>query len=56
MFYLVYVVVGFYFEHLGIMIGLEKKGLLKNGQYFVVGVDVDLYDDEYPSRYFKGKN
>jgi hypothetical protein len=50
----VYVIVGFYFEHLGLMLSLEEKGLLKDGQYFVVGVDIEQYDRQHPSRYFKG--
>ena len=50
----VYVVVGNYFEHLGLLLSLLEKGLLHNGQYFVVGVDVEQYDRSDPERYFKG--
>ncbi|XP_054159900.1 atrial natriuretic peptide receptor 2-like [Oppia nitens] len=50
----IYVIIGFYFEHMGLMLSLEQQGLLKDGQYFVVGVDVEQYDRHYPDRYFKG--
>lgn len=51
---LVYVVVGHYSEHIGLMLSLYQKGLLENGQYFVVGVDVEHYNRLEPQRYFKG--
>jgi len=38
------------------MLSLEEKGLLKDGKYFVVGVDIEQYDRQHPSRYFKGRN
>ncbi|XP_022235241.1 guanylate cyclase 32E-like, partial [Limulus polyphemus] len=50
----VFVVLGYYFEHLGLMISLEDRGLLENGEYFVVGVDIEQYDNEDPRRYLKG--
>ncbi|KAI1292246.1 Guanylate cyclase 32E [Halotydeus destructor] len=50
----IYVVVGNYFEHLGILLSLAEKGLLDNGQYFVVGVDVEQYDAADPAKYFRG--
>lgn len=53
-FFLVYVVVGDYFEHLGMLLSLLEKGLLSNGEYFVIGVDVEQYDPDQPDRYFSG--
>lgn len=52
-FVLVYVVVSYYFEHLGFILSLQEKGLL-NGDYFVVGVDIEHYNNAEPERYFKG--
>lgn len=50
----VYVVIGDYFEHLGMLLSLLEKGLLSKGEYFVVGVDVEQYDPDQPDRYFSG--
>ncbi|RWS11161.1 guanylate cyclase 32E-like protein, partial [Dinothrombium tinctorium] len=50
----IYVIVGHYSEHLGFMLSLEEKGLLKDGNYFVVGVDIEQYDNSHPQMYFKG--
>lgn len=36
------------------MLSLQEKGLLRDGHYFVVGVDVEQYDNAHPQRYFKG--
>ncbi|KAH9365534.1 hypothetical protein HPB48_000268 [Haemaphysalis longicornis] len=47
----VLVVLGQYFEHIGLMASLEARGLLQGGEYFVVGVDVQQYDLEEPARY-----
>lgn len=54
LFYIVYVVIGDYFEHLGMLLSLLEKGLLSKGEYFVVGVDVEQYDPDQPDRYFSG--
>lgn len=54
-FCLVYVVLGQYYEHVGLMVSLYEKGLLQNGDYFVVGVDVEQYDQDYPGKYLSGK-
>ncbi|XP_023216984.1 guanylate cyclase 32E-like [Centruroides sculpturatus] len=50
----IYVIVGYYYEHVGMMISLQKQGLLENGEYFVIGVDVEQYDTSIPQRYLKG--
>ncbi|XP_054711371.1 guanylate cyclase 32E-like [Uloborus diversus] len=50
----IYVILGFHFEHLGLMMSLHKKGLLENGEYFVVGVDIEQYESEHPTKYLKG--
>lgn len=36
------------------LLSLLEKGLLANGEYFVVGVDVEHYDPDRPERYFSG--
>lgn len=46
--------IGDYFEHLGMLLSLLEKGLLSNGEYFVIGVDVEQYDPDQPDRYFSG--
>ncbi|GIY60455.1 uncharacterized protein CEXT_220851 [Caerostris extrusa] len=50
----VYVVLGYYFEHLGLMVSMEKRGLLDKGEYYVVGVDIEQYESQNPRRYLKG--
>nr|XP_037286310.1 guanylate cyclase 32E-like [Rhipicephalus microplus] len=50
----VFIVLGQYFEHIGLMASLEARGLLQGGEYFVVGVDVQQYDVESPTRYLTG--
>ncbi|XP_076366170.1 guanylate cyclase 32E-like [Tachypleus tridentatus] len=50
----IFLVLGYYFEHLGLMISLQDRGLLENGEYFVVGVDIEQYDNQDPRRYLKG--
>ncbi|EEC02181.1 guanylate cyclase, putative [Ixodes scapularis] len=49
-----YLVLGYYFEHIGLMASMEARGLLDRGDYFVVGVDVEQYDIEQPRRYLTG--
>ena len=51
----VFVVVGDYFEHLGLLLSLHEKGLLATGNFFVVGVDVEQYDPSQPQKFFRGK-
>ncbi|XP_077490931.1 guanylate cyclase 32E [Amblyomma americanum] len=50
----VFIVLGQYFEHIGLMASLDARGLLQGGEYFVVGVDVRQYDVEEPARYLTG--
>ncbi|CAL1291491.1 unnamed protein product [Larinioides sclopetarius] len=50
----IYVVLGYYFEHLGLMVSMEKRGLLDKGDYYVVGVDIEQYEIQNPRRYLKG--
>ncbi|GFQ82470.1 guanylate cyclase 32E [Trichonephila clavata] len=50
----IYVILGYYFEHLGLMVSLEKRGLLDKGDYYVVGVDIEQYESQNPRRYLKG--
>ncbi|VEN57859.1 unnamed protein product, partial [Callosobruchus maculatus] len=36
------------------MIAMEEKKLFDKGEYFVVGVDIEQYDSENPTKYLKG--
>ena len=47
---------GDYFEHLGLLLSLYRKGLLSSGEYFVVGVDTEHYDPSQPQKHFRGKS
>ncbi|KAK5645421.1 hypothetical protein RI129_006721 [Pyrocoelia pectoralis] len=49
----IYVIVGHYFEHLALMIYMEEKGLLQKGEYFVIGIDLDEYDQAAPTKYLR---
>lgn len=50
----VYLILGHYYEHLGLMLSLERKGLLANGDYFVIGVDLEQYAPSEPEKYLRG--
>lgn len=50
----VYLILGHYYEHVGLMLSLERKGLLDNGDYFVVGVDLEQYAATEPDKYLRG--
>lgn len=51
----VYVIVGDYYEHLGLLLSLSQQNLLQTGHYFVVGVDVEHYDPNQTHKYFYGE-
>lgn len=36
------------------MLSLERRGLLDNGDYFVVGVDLEQYSTAEPDKYLRG--
>lgn len=36
------------------MLSLERKGLLDNGDYFVIGVDLEQYAASEPEKYLRG--
>lgn len=50
----VYLILGHYYEHVGLMLSLERKGLLDNGDYFVIGVDLEQYAASEPEKYLRG--
>ncbi|XP_050522533.1 receptor-type guanylate cyclase Gyc76C isoform X2 [Daktulosphaira vitifoliae] len=50
----IYVVLGNNDDHAGLVVAMEEMGLFKNGEYFVVGVDVERYDEGNPSKYLTG--
>ena len=69
----IYLILGHYYEHLGLLNSMQKKGLLENGskfifnkvfyylkfsrlqgEYFVVGIDIEQYDTSQPHKYLQG--
>lgn len=36
------------------MLSLKRKGLLDEGEYFVVGIDIEQYDATTPDKYLRG--
>lgn len=50
----VYVILGHHYEHIGLMLSLKRKGLLDEGEYFVVGFDIEQYDAAAPDKYLRG--
>ncbi|CAH1154232.1 unnamed protein product [Phaedon cochleariae] len=50
----IFVILGHYYEHLGLMVAMEEKKLFDKGEYFVVGVDIEQYDSGNPAKYLKG--
>lgn len=50
----VYLVLGYHYEHIGLLVSLRRRGLLDRGDYFVVGVDIDQYDAALPTKYMHG--
>ncbi|GBN22183.1 hypothetical protein AVEN_100185-1, partial [Araneus ventricosus] len=49
-----YVILGHNFEYLGMMMSLQRRGLLDKGEYFVIGVDIEQYENQNPMKYLKG--
>lgn len=47
----IYVMVGEYYEPVGLLHNLERRGLLDTGQYFVIGVDKRFYKYNKPQTY-----
>ncbi|CAH0555549.1 unnamed protein product [Brassicogethes aeneus] len=50
----IFVILGHHYEHLGLMLAMEEKKLFDKGEYFVVGVDIEQYDNENPKKYLHG--
>ncbi|XP_015121956.1 guanylate cyclase 32E [Diachasma alloeum] len=50
----IYVILGNYDEHMGLLMALDERKLLDNGEYWVVGVDIEQYDEHQPSKYLRG--
>ncbi|XP_014300035.1 guanylate cyclase 32E [Microplitis demolitor] len=50
----IYVILGNYYEHMGLLMALNDKKLLENGDYWVVGVDTEQYDEKQPDKYLRG--
>ncbi|XP_022917688.1 guanylate cyclase 32E [Onthophagus taurus] len=48
----IYVILGFYYEYVGLMMAMDDKKLFDNGEYFVVGVHIEQYAPKAPARYF----
>lgn len=52
--FVVYLILGHYFEHIGLMKSLQDRGLLDKGEYFVVGIDIEQYDPSAADKYMRG--
>ncbi|XP_050465647.1 guanylate cyclase 32E isoform X1 [Cataglyphis hispanica] len=50
----IYVILGEYFEHMGLLMALDEMNLLTKGEYWVVGVDIEQYDEKRPDKYLRG--
>ncbi|KAG7307262.1 hypothetical protein JYU34_007422, partial [Plutella xylostella] len=50
----IYVSVGYYHDHIGLMLALDAMQLLDAGEYAAIGVDVDQYDAGQAARYLSG--
>ncbi|KAK6170897.1 hypothetical protein SNE40_019184 [Patella caerulea] len=50
----IYVMLGAYYEFIGLMDHLQDTGLLDAGEYFVVGVHVGVYDLNKPQNFLQG--
>ncbi|XP_060810772.1 guanylate cyclase 32E [Amyelois transitella] len=50
----IYVSVGYYHDHIGLMLALDSMQLLDSGEYMAIGVDVEQYDSEEAVRYLAG--
>ncbi|XP_075969461.1 guanylate cyclase 32E isoform X2 [Anticarsia gemmatalis] len=50
----IYVSVGYYHDHIGLMLALDAMQLLDSGEYAAIGVDVDKYESEEAVRYLAG--
>ncbi|XP_014262145.1 guanylate cyclase 32E [Cimex lectularius] len=50
----IYLILGQYDEHLGLLVAMEDIKLFDNGEYWVVGVDIVQYDEKEPTKYLKG--
>ncbi|KAH0955867.1 hypothetical protein HN011_006367 [Eciton burchellii] len=50
----IYVILGHYYEHMGLLMALDEMNLLEKGDYWIVGVDIEQYDDTRPDKYLRG--
>ncbi|XP_061383462.1 guanylate cyclase 32E isoform X2 [Danaus plexippus] len=50
----IYVSIGYYHDHIGLMLALDAMKLLNSGEYAAIGVDVDRYDPNEAIRYLSG--
>ncbi|XP_015043803.2 speract receptor isoform X2 [Drosophila pseudoobscura] len=50
----IYLILGHYYEHVGLMVSLQRRGLLSAGDYFVVGIDIEQYEPAKPEKYLRG--
>ncbi|XP_043487729.1 guanylate cyclase 32E [Polistes fuscatus] len=50
----IYVILGDHDEHMGLLMALDKRKLLEKGEYWVVGINFDQYDEQKPDKYLHG--
>ncbi|XP_065215329.1 guanylate cyclase 32E [Planococcus citri] len=49
----IYVVLGQYYEHLGLLSAMNDMSLFEAGEYFVVGIVTQAYDTKDPGKYLR---
>ncbi|XP_063821635.1 speract receptor isoform X1 [Ostrinia nubilalis] len=50
----IYVTVGYYHDHIGLMLALDAMQLLDSGEYAAIGVDVEKYEPQEAVQYLAG--
>ncbi|XP_054290482.1 guanylate cyclase 32E [Macrosteles quadrilineatus] len=50
----IYLILGHTYEHIGLIVAMEELKLFDNGEYWVVGADIEQYDGDAPEKYLGG--
>ncbi|XP_077283133.1 guanylate cyclase 32E [Arctopsyche grandis] len=50
----IYLSLGNHYDHIGLMIAMEDMNLFDNGEYWVLGIDIEQYDELDPNKYLHG--
>ncbi|XP_017772276.1 PREDICTED: guanylate cyclase 32E [Nicrophorus vespilloides] len=49
----IYVILGHHYEHLELMVAMQARKLFEKGEYFVIGVDIEEYNQKNPAMYLQ---